>query len=145
MPSFCTVVVCGNLTRDVELRHTPKGIAVGDFALAVNRKWKGEDGQLNEEVSFIDVTAYSNRAETLAQYVRKGDGLLVQGRLKQDTWEDKATGSKRAKLKVILETFMFMGGKEKGGGEEPAGRTRTVKPDKAPSDHAPDEDDDVPF
>jgi single-strand DNA-binding protein len=100
----------GNLTRDVELRVTPKGTAIAQFGLAINRKWKDEGGQEREEVTFIDCEAWAKSAETLAKFVGKGSPLYVSGRLKLDQWEDKNTKEKRSKLKVVVEQFQFLGG-----------------------------------
>jgi single-strand DNA-binding protein len=107
--SYCKVVILGNLTRDPELRYTTKGAAVLDVSIAVNRKWKSESGESKEEVSFIDSTAFGKSAETIAKYCRKGSQLLVDGRLKTESWDDKTTGRKRSKLKVVIESFQFVG------------------------------------
>ena len=108
MASFNKVILAGNLTRDPEMRYTPKGTAVVGFTLAVNRRWKSETGEPKEEVSFIDVDAFGRQAEVIAQYLKKGRPFLVEGRLKQDTWEDKNTHQKQSKLKVVLEGFSFI-------------------------------------
>ena len=113
--SFNKVILHGNLTRDPELRYTPGGSAVAAFGVAVNRKWKGEDGQDHEEVTFVDVECWAKRAEVVAQYFRKGSQILVEGRLKLDQWEDKNTGDKRSKLKVVMESFSFVGTRDGGG------------------------------
>jgi single-strand DNA-binding protein len=105
MANFNKVILAGNLTRDPELRYTPKGSAVAKFTLAINRTWKSESGESKEEVSFVDIEAWGRQAEVIAQYMRKGRPLLVDGRLKQDTWEDKNTHQKQSKLKVVLEGF----------------------------------------
>jgi single-strand DNA-binding protein len=151
MASFNKVILAGNLTRDPELRYTPKGSAVAGFSLAVNRTWKTESGESKEEVSFIEVEAWGRQAEVIAQYMRKGRPLLVEGRLKQDTWEDKNTHQKQSKLKVVLETFSFIDSKGADSGAVPAGGApRSAPPGKpaAPAeggDAAAAEDDDVPF
>src|SRR5437667_6526408 len=119
MASFNKIILMGNLTRDPELRYTPKGTAVAKIGLAVNRTWKGESGEQKEEVTFIDIEAWGRQAEVIAQYMKKGRELLVEGRLKLDSWEDKNTKQKVSKLKVVLETFSFIGGggnREGGGG-----------------------------
>ena len=119
MASFNKVIIAGNLTRDPELRYTPKGTAVAKLGLAVNRTWKSESGEQREEVTFIDVDAFGRQAEVLAQYMKKGRELLVEGRLKLDTWEDKNAKQKKSKLGVVLESFSFIGGggnREGGGG-----------------------------
>jgi len=152
MPSFNKVILAGNLTRDPELRYTPKGTAVAKIGLAVSRTWKSESGETKEEVSFIDIDAWGRQAEVIAQYMRKGRPLLVEGRLKLDTWEDKNTHQKQSKLKVVLETFSFLDSKPAEGGAAPAEAPRrpasaASKPPEAPeSGDAPAaEEDDVPF
>src|SRR5271163_94030 len=115
MASFNKVILAGNLTRDPELRYTPKGTAVAQITLAVNRTWKSETGESKEEVSFVDVDVWGRQAEVIAQYMRKGRPLLVEGRLKQDTWEDKNTKQKQSKLKVVLESFSFLDSGNRGG------------------------------
>src|SRR6516162_1213939 len=108
MASFNKVILAGNLTRDPELRYTPKGTAVARLGIACNRKWKSETGELKEEVTFVDVDAFGRQAETIGQYLKKGRPVLIEGRLKYDTWEDKQTNQKRSKLGVVLENFQFM-------------------------------------
>src|SRR4051794_1493601 len=101
MASFNKVILMGNLTRDPELRYTPKGTAVAKLGLAVNRVWKSETGESKEEVTFVDVDAFGRSAETIAQYCKKGRPILIEGRLRQDTWDDKQTGQKRTKLGIV--------------------------------------------
>jgi single-strand DNA-binding protein len=150
MASFNKVILAGNLTRDPELRYTPKGTAVARITLAVNRTYTVE-GEKKEEVSFVDVDVWGRQAEVIAQYMKKGRPLLVEGRLKQDTWEDKNTKQKQSKLKVVLESFSFLdSSRGEGGGAPPAPRPA---PTAAPGVAAPDivetdvppESDDVPF
>jgi single-strand DNA-binding protein len=116
MASFNQVTLVGNLTRDPELRYTPGGTAVCDLSLAVNEKWKGKDGQMNEEVSFIDCTCWGKTAEVAAKYLSKGRSCLVSGRLKQDRWDDKTTGAKRSKIHVVVNVIQFLGAKGEGKG-----------------------------
>ena len=112
MASFNRVILAGNLTRDVELRHIPSGTAVADVGLAVNdRVKKGEEWV--DEVSFIDLTLWARQAENAAEYLSKGSAILVEGRLNQESWEDKE-GNKRNKLKVVVDQFKFIGGKNTG-------------------------------
>jgi len=148
MASFNKVILVGNLTRDPELRYTPKGMAIAKIGLAVNRNWTSESGEKKEEVTFVDVDAFGRQAETLAQYMKKGSPLLVEGRLKLDQWDDKQTGQKRSKLGVVVEGFQFLGGgnRGEGGGEAPRRPTAPSAP-SAPSSEAdvPPPDDDVPF
>lgn len=140
-------ILAGHLTRDVELRYTPSGTPVGEFGLAINRKWKAESGELKEEVSFFDCVCFGRTAENIAQYFAKGGSIMIEGRLKQETWEDKQTGKNRSKVKVIIEKFHFVGksGKTEGDDERPAPRRGTPPP--ATGDEAPPSpgDDDVPF
>jgi single-strand DNA-binding protein len=153
MANFNKVILAGNLTRDPELRYTPKGVAIAKFGLAINRTWKNEAGETKEEVCFVDVDAFSRQAEVIAQYMRKGRPILVEGRLKLDTWEDKNTHQKQSKLKVHLESFSFIDskGSESGpsGAEAPrrsAAAPEAAKPTESPEGEAPSaEEDDVPF
>ncbi|HZM05876.1 MAG TPA: single-stranded DNA-binding protein, partial [Candidatus Saccharimonadales bacterium] len=122
MANFNKVIVAGNLTRDPELRYTPKGTAVVKITLAINRNWKDESGAAKEETSFVDVEVWGRQAEVIGQYMRKGRPLLVEGRLKQDTWEDKTTHQKQSKLKVVLESFSFIDSKgPDSGAPSPSG------------------------
>lgn len=99
----------GNLTRDVEMRTTPSGQSVANFSLAVSRSWKGADGQQQEQTSFINCVAWGKPGEIIAQYVKKGNPLLVSGRLDQRSYEDK-DGNKRQAVEVVVEDFNFIGG-----------------------------------
>jgi len=156
MASFNKVILAGNLTRDPELRYTPKGTAVTRITLAVNRTYSTETGEKKEEVSFVDVDVWGRQAEVLSQYMRKGRPLLVEGRLKQDTWEDKNTHQKQSKLKVVLESFAFIDSKgpEAGGPAESRPRPAAAAPAQAAAassgaapapEGPPPEEDDVPF
>ncbi|MEM7698833.1 MAG: single-stranded DNA-binding protein [Verrucomicrobiota bacterium] len=116
MPSLNKVMVMGNLTRDPEVRYTPKGSAVTDIGMAINRNYTTDDGQRREEVTFVDVTFWGRQAEVLGEYMKKGRPLYVEGRLQLDTWEDKNTGQQRSRLKVVGEGFQFLGGRDEGGG-----------------------------
>ncbi|MES2706065.1 MAG: single-stranded DNA-binding protein [Verrucomicrobiota bacterium] len=118
MASVNKVIIIGNVTRDPELRHTPKGMAVTDISLAVNRTYNTADGERREEVTFLDVTYWGKQAEVLAQYIRKGKTLYVEGRLRLDTWDDKETGKKNTRLKISGEEFQFLGPKEDRGGDQ---------------------------
>ena len=156
MASFNKVILVGNLTRDPELRYTPKGTAVAKIGLAVNRTWRNEAGETKEEVTFVDVDVFGRTAENVGQYMRKGSPMLVEGRLRLDTWEDKQTNQKRSKLGVVAETVQFLGSAR--GADVASGATGAdVAPRKAPAakpapatepadaDVPPPEDDDVPF
>src|SRR6266436_6573568 len=108
MANFNKVILAGNLTRDPELRYTPKGMAIAKFGLAINRNWKTETGESKEEVTFVDVDAFGRQAETIAQYMKKGRPILVEGHLRLDQWDDKQTGQKRSRLGVVLDSFQFL-------------------------------------
>ena len=116
MANFNKVILLGNLTRDPELRYLPSQMAVVDFGIAVNHKFRTAQGEDREEVMFIDCTAFGKQAEVIKQYCQKGKQLMVEGRLKLDSWDDKQTGQKRSKHKVTIENFQFVGGREGGGG-----------------------------
>jgi single-strand DNA-binding protein len=150
MASFNKVILMGNLTRDPELRYTPKGTAIAKIGLAVNRNWTSESGEKKEEVTFIDVDVFGRTAENVGQYMRKGRPILVEGRLKLDQWDDKQTGQKRQRLGVIAETIQFLGSAP-GAGEGTPSAPRVARPaaGSAPApesgDSEPPADDDVPF
>ena len=123
--SFNKIILMGNLTRDPEIRMTPKGTAVANFGLATNRKFRDESGADREEVCFIDVEAFGKDADNIGKYFTKGKGILVEGRLKLEQWEDKSTKEKRSKHRVTLERFTFLpGGKreDEGGADGAHGR-----------------------
>ena len=148
MANFNKVILAGNLTRDPELRYTPKGTAIARLGLAINRKWKSETGEMKEEVTFVDVDAFGKTAETIAQYLKKGRPILMEGRLRYETWEDKQTNQKKSKLGIVLENFQFIDSGAGRGGD--GGSNRPAAPSKpaaeAPEpDMPPPEHDDVPF
>ena len=115
MASFNQVILLGNLTRDIELRHTPSNQTVANIGLAVNRTFQTKDGERREETTFVDCESWGRQAEVMAQYLSKGRPVLIQGRLKLDSWQDK-DGGNRSKLKVVVENFQFVGGREGGSG-----------------------------
>ena len=156
MASFNKVILVGNLTRDPELRYTPKGMAIAKIGVAVNRVWTNEAGEKKEEVTFVDVDVFGRTAENVGQYMRKGRPILIEGRLRLDQWDDKQTGQKKSKLGVVAETVQFLGsptGSTEGGAPasrpaRPAAPAATAAP--APvaepvEGDAPHEGDDVPF
>jgi len=151
MASFNKVILAGNLTRDPELRYTPKGTAIARLGIACNRKWKSETGEMKEEVTFVDVDAFGKTAETIGQYLKKGRPILIEGRLRYDTWEDKQSGQKKSKLGVVLENFQFLdagGGRGEGAAEAPRPRATAGPAPAAPEPadvEPPPEPDDVPF
>lgn len=153
MANFNKVYLIGNLTRDPELRVTPKGTAICQFGLAVNRQFKDESGAMRDDTTFVDIEAWGKQGETISKYCTKGRPLFVEGRLKLDQWEDKTSGQKRSKLKVVLEGFQFLGSGQREGG--PSGEfDQTPSPEKhSPPPRAPGAkpavpenlDEDVPF
>src|SRR5262245_6124952 len=108
MASFNKVILAGNLVADPELRYTPKGTAVCKIRLAVNRVYTTDSGEKKEEVTYVDVDAFARQAEVISQYLKKGRPILIEGRLRYETWEDKQTNQKRSKLGVVLESFQFL-------------------------------------
>ena len=114
MANFNKVILLGNLTRDVELRHTQSGQALAKFGMAINRKWS-QNGEQKESTCFVDLTAWGRQAEVLQQYVKKGSQLFVEGRLEYSTWETPE-GGKRNKLEIVVENFQFVGGGRAAGG-----------------------------
>lgn len=158
MANLNKVLLLGNLTRDPELRYTPRGTAVGDMSMAVNRVWNNEQGERQEETTFVDIVLWGRQAETAQQFLSKGRGVFIEGRLQMDTWEDKATGQKRSKLKVVAENLQFLPEtKSNAGGSNtspsspalpPAGTSTHYTPPNAPlsaMNDSLDEDDDIPF
>jgi single-strand DNA-binding protein len=153
MANFNKVILAGNLTRDPELRYTPKGLAIAKIGLAINRSWKTETGEAKEEVTFVDIDAFGKQAETIGQYLKKGRPILVEGRLRLDQWDDKQTGQKRSRLGVVLEGFQFLdsGNRTEGGPETQRTRPAAAPAAAAAASATPEaeppepEQDDVPF
>ncbi len=153
MASFNKVILVGNLTRDPELRYTPKGVAIAKIGIAVNRRWTSESGEQRDETTFVDVDAFGKQAETIGQYLKKGRPILIEGRLRLDQWDDKQTGQKRSKLGVVMENFQFLdsGGRSEGGSvpaDPPARRPAAPPPAAEPAGETGSpspEEDDVPF
>ena len=114
--SFNKVMLMGNLTRDVEIRHTGSNTAVGNFGIAVNRRYKTQSGEQREEVTFVDCEAWGRTAEVMSQYLSKGRSVFIEGRLKLDQWEDRNGGGKRSKLSVVVENFQFVDSGQGNGG-----------------------------
>jgi single-strand DNA-binding protein len=152
MASFNKVILLGNLTRDPEIRYTPKGSAVCDLGIAVNRQYTLENGERREEVTYVDVVLWARLAEIAAEYLKKGRPVFIEGRLQLDTWDDKQSGQKRSKLRVIGENMQMLGSRQGGGGAESGDNDRparaTTPPPKAaaaaPASAEPD-DDEIPF
>jgi len=137
MPSLNKVLLMGNLTRDPELRVTPKGTSICQFSLAINRQFKMESGESREEVIYVDVEAWGKQGETIAKYVTKGRPLYVEGRLRLDQWEDKNTKEKRSRMKVVLEQFQFLGDSRGGGGAPGGGGEPGMDQTASPERHSP--------
>jgi len=159
MASYNRVILLGNLTRDPELRYIASGTAVTDLGLAVNEKWKNANGEWVDEVTFVDVTLWARNAEVASEYLSKGSPVLIEGRLRMDSWEDKQTGQKRSKLKVVGDRMQMLGARGQGGTEGGGPRPAAKQPaqDTAYSQAAPPEEvydappaepsggDDIPF
>lgn len=153
MAGYNRVILMGNLTRNPELRYTPKGTAVSDVSLAVNTTW-GRSENRKEETLFMDCTVWGRQAEVICEYTEKGSPLLVEGRLVQDTWEDRESGQKRSKIKMTIESFQFLGGRDGaggggggGGGRSQAPRRQQQRPPRQEEsfDEEFDGGDDIPF
>src|ERR1700709_2077805 len=122
MANFNKVMLMGNLTRDPEVRYTPKGTAVAEIGLAINRYFSGENGEKREETTVVDVTLWGRTAESAGEYLKKGRPVFIEGRLQLDTWDDKTSGQKRSKLKVVGEGMQLIGARDGGGGGGGGGR-----------------------
>lgn len=140
------VLLAGRLTRDPELRYTPKGSAVAKLSLGVNRTYKSDAGEKKEEVCFVDIDVWGKQAETVSQYFKKGSPIFVEGRLKLDSWDDKQSGQKKTKLCVVMESFQFVGSKQEATAQPavPPG-SQAASPVASGNDAPPPEHDDVPF
>lgn len=135
------VVVAGNLTRDPEVRFSSSGTAISNASIACNRKWKDKSsGEQKEEVAFLDVTAFGKQAESFGE-LRKGQNVVVTGRLKQDTWDDKKTGDKRSKIVIICESFPGLLARSDSAPAEDKPKARAEEP----AAEANPDDDNVPF
>jgi len=164
MPNLNKVQLMGNIIRDPEVRYTPKGTAVTDIGLAINRNYSTDDGERREETTFVDITFWGRQAEVIGEYMKKGRPLYVEGRLQLDQWEDKNSGQQRSRLKVIGDNFQFLGGRGGGGGGQGYGGQQggggyqqpQQNYQQAPQQQAPaqqnydpippsDDDDDIPF
>jgi single-strand DNA-binding protein len=137
MGSFSKVVLLGNLTRDPSTGTLPSGATVCEFGLAVNRRWKDADGQMRDEVLFMDCAAYGKPGQTMGQYLKKGHPVLVEGHLKLDRWQD-AQGQARSKVRTVVERFQFIGRgdqalPEQNRAAKPAGRRKRTTGSNAPT------------
>lgn len=152
MANFNKVILVGNLTKDPEVRYTPSGTAVGDLSMAINRRFRGSDGEDREETCFVDVTVWGRQAETSGEYLRKGRPVLVEGRLKLDRWEKD--GQKHSRLGVVAERVQFLGSPR--GGElrdsapaSPSDAVPAAAPEQPPEKPGVEDDtgdeDNLPF
>jgi single-strand DNA-binding protein len=153
MASLNKVMLIGNVTRDPEVKYTPKGSAVADVGLAINRSYTNQGGEKVEEVTYVDVELWGRLAEIAGEYAKKGRSIFVEGRLRIDSWEDKQSGQKRNRLKVVGEGLQLLGGRP-GGGSAPGmgadlegegATSRPARPSPARPAQAEPADDDIPF
>ena len=158
MANLNKVMLIGNLTADPELRTTPRGTSLTELRLAVNRVSSGpNDGERREETTFLDVTCWGRTGEIAAQYLAKGRPVFIEGRLQMDTWEDKQTGQKRSRIRIIAENLQLLGGRgdgpQGGGGYQGGGYQQQPQQQsysrpqhtQAPAPMPMEEDDDIPF
>lgn len=155
MANLNKVMLIGNLTRDPELRHTPKGSAVADLGLAVNRKVQDGNGGWKDETTFVDVTVWGTSAENANKYLSKGRGVFIEGRLQMDVWDDKTTGQKRSKLKVVADNLQFLPDGKGGASRQYADTSSDTSSDASDGGYRPggspapaedyQEEDDIPF
>jgi single-strand DNA-binding protein len=153
MANLNRVLLIGNLTRDPEIRYTPKGTAVADVGLAVNRVLSTEEGERREEVTYVDVVLWARLAEIADQYLKKGRPVFIEGRLQLDSWDDKQTGQKRSRLRVVAENMQLLGSRSESEGAAPTAAPRRAPGPAAPAPRPqqpkdPDldaEPDDIPF
>ncbi len=139
MANYNKIILVGNLTRDPQLSYLPSQTPVCEFGLAVNRRWRGQNGEQREETCFIDCRLYGKQAETFNQYMAKGRPVLIEGRLQFDTWEGQ-DGSKRSKHRVNVQSFQFLGGRGQGQGQGP----QREQPAQSSAQAAPQDDSDAP-
>jgi single-strand DNA-binding protein len=147
MANLNRVLLIGNLTRDPEVRYTPKGTPVAEISLAINRTTQSESGEKKEEVTYVDVTLWARLAEIAGEYLKKGRPAFIEGRLQLDTWDDKQTGQKRSRLRVVAESLQLLGARPAENGQLAPPQQRPVTQRAgAPHDRDLDvEPDDIPF
>lgn len=143
MSTVNKVMLLGNLTREPELRYTPKGTAVAELGMALNRVRSGDNGEKIEEVTYVDVTLWGRTAELAGQYLAKGRSVFIEGRLQMDSWDDKETGQKRTKLKIVGENMQFIGVKQDSPSGPPKERDRSHN--QAPNNQNVNDSSDLPF
>ena len=140
------VILIGNITRDLELKYTPSGQAVVDFSVAINRRFKDQTGQVQERADFIPVEAWGKQAELIKQYLGKGSSVYVEGRLQQDSWEDKNDGTKKTRLKVVAQQIQFLDrAKSQGAGDGEGGKWSKETPAKGAKSEEENLDEEIPF
>jgi single-strand DNA-binding protein len=140
------VFLMGNLTRDIELKHTPSDQSVASFGIAVNRRFRTKEGEDREETTFVDCEAWGRTAEVMGQYLAKGRPVFLEGRLKLDQWEDKQSGQNRSKLKVVVDTFQFVDSPGGRGGAQPVpAAASSRRAEEGTAAHAPVDEDEIPF
>jgi single-strand DNA-binding protein len=154
--SLNKVLLMGNLTRDPEMKYTPKGTAVCDLGIAINDSYKAQDGTIKETVTFVDVEVWGRTAENCKQYLTKGRPVFVEGQLRLDQWESPQ-GEKKSRMKVRADRVQFLGGgpgRSGGGGEHRSSSSgagdsgqATARPASTVSEDVPPppSDDDIPF
>lgn len=147
MANLNKVMLLGNLTRDPDLRHTPKGTAVAELGIAVNRRTSDGNGGWKDETTFVDITAWGSSAENAAKYLTKGRAVFIEGRLHLDNWDDKETGQKRSKLKVVAENIQFLPDGKGGNRSTTEAREPAVRTDGLPVNGASVDDfeENIPF
>ena len=144
MANLNKVFLIGNLTADPELRYTPSGTAVADLRLAVNREFSSKEGERKSETLFVDIVVWARQAENCSQYLSKGRPVMVEGRLKLDTWENQQ-GEKRSRLRVVAENIQFLGGRAQERSEDKEGAVKSGSPDEDVSAGEDIGEDDIPF
>lgn len=156
MPNLNRVMIMGNCTRDPEIKYTPKGTAIAQVGIAINRVYSTDQGERREETTFVDVELWGRQAEIAGEYLKKGRPVYIEGRLKLEAWDDKTTGQKRSKMLIVGEMMQLLGGREEQSSERPTGPAvdrrnappvRPSPPPKPPADPDLDaaEEDDIPF
>ena len=157
MPNLNRVMLMGNLTRDPELRYLPNNTAVVNFGMAMNRRWRGQEGEQRDETTFVECSAFARTAEVINQYLKKGRPIFVEGRLKFEQWQDRESGAKRSRLSVVVENFQFIdsrggdaageGGKYQSAGAASTGAVPRPVGGSAPEEepHKPMDEADIPF
>ena len=145
MADLNEVSLIGRLTRDPQARALPSGQIVTSFGLATGKKFKGQNGEIKEETTFVEIESWGKTAEIIVEHFSQGKEILIEGRLKMDQWTDKATGGKRSKLKIVVERFHFVGSKQDGQERSPNGPAPSTSPNPQSGPGMDEEADDLPF